>query len=112
MLRKAKSCKLVEWKMKLQKPPGKGWEDWKHFEFTTPYDDWLLNIERGSAVKMETEAKPSQNDGPLERFPVLQMRLLATGSQRLPGVIQQVEAGLGPQPAEGSPPLPSFLPFF
>ena len=62
-------------------------------------------------MKMETEAKPSQNDGPLERFPVLQMRLLATGSQRLPGVIQQVEAGLGPQPAEGSPPsfLSSFL---
>lgn len=60
---------------------------------------------------METEAKPSQNDGPLERFPVLQMRLLATGSQRLPGVIQQVEAGLGPQPAEGSPP-PSFLSSF
>ena len=48
---------------------------------------------------METEANPSQNDGPLERFPVLKTRLLAPGSQRLPGVTKQVEAGLGPQPA-------------
>lgn len=71
------------------------------------YQEGFLNIEWGSAMKMETEAKPSQNDGPLERFPVLQMRLLAPGSQRLPGVMQQVEAGLGPQPAEYSP--PSFL---
>lgn len=59
---------------------------------------------------METEANPSQNDGPLERFPVLKTRLLAPGSQRLPGVTKQVEAGLGPQPAEYS--SPSFLSFF
>lgn len=63
---------------------------------------------------METEANPSQNDGPLERFPVLKTRLLAPGSQRLPGVTKQVEAGLGLQPAEYSSPsfLSSFLSSF
>lgn len=73
------------------------------------YYEGLLNIERGS-VKMETEANPLRNDGPLERFPVLKMKLLTPGSQRLLGVTQQVEAGLGPQPAEYS--SPSFLSSF
>lgn len=59
---------------------------------------------------METEANPPQNDGLLERFPVLKMKLLAPGSQRLLGVTQQVEAGLGPQPGEHS--SPSFLSSF
>ena len=73
-----------------------------------------MNTGRGeggkSVMKMETVANPSRNDGSLERFPLLQMRLLrCQAAQRLPEVTQRVEAGLDQSLVNISSFLPSSI---
>lgn len=99
MLRKTKSSKLGEWKMKLQRPPRQAAGKKKKSRFARK---GLLNT--GTIITMETVTNSSGDDGPLEGFPLgllLQMRpLRLSAAQRLPEVTQQGEAGPRPEPGK------------
>lgn len=56
--------------------------------------------------------KPPQNDGLLERFPVLKMKLPAPGSQRLLGPLHTAGGGRAGTTAQTFLPFLPFLPSF
>lgn len=94
MLRKAKSSKLVEWKVKSQRPLRRsGVQELYQGRASEPW---------GPAPATDTVANPSQNAGALERFPqglLRQMRLPGLqAAQRLLKVTQQARQGWDHRP--------------